>query len=261
MQFLGPCAGRPRFFEQCRERDYLPLVDHCVRIMDRRDDSARPTLQNEGFELFSWPTSVTDVLTPDGYGTHASEVEALIVECTGASAAAVLGSGVVRRSERSSRYQQDGTTVPGRFVHCDFAADSDGQWIRQQLAPEQAVDFPAGRIAIYNVWRSLSPPPQDAPLALCDRRSVGAGERVVADQVIDRPGVPERRIEIELLRYAESQRWCYYSNMTRDEVIVFVAFDSVSGGGVPHAAFDDPTCSELTAARESIDERVVAVFA
>lgn len=148
--------------------------------------------------------------------------------------------------------------MPGRFVHCDFAAGTDPEWARQQLPSDQALSYPTGRIAIFNVWRSLSPPPQDTPLALCDRRSIDAADRVVTDQVIDRRDAPERCIEIELLRFAESQAWYFYSNMTPDEVIVFASFDTASPGGVPHATFDDPSVNGRP--RESIDERVIAVF-
>lgn len=258
LQFLGPCYGRPCFHERQLQRDNLPLVGHRVRVLDRRASTGRPTLAIEGFELLNWPTRVTDVVTPAGRRAHAREIEALIIEHTGALTARTLGGGVVRRSEHAPRYRQDGTTVPGRFVHCDFATGTDPDWVRQQLPPDQAASNPTGRIAIFNVWRSLSPPPQDAPLALCDRRSVDARDRVVADQVIDRRDAPERRIEIELLRFAESQAWSFYSNMTPDEVILFAGFDTAAPGGVPHGAFDGPSVNGRP--RESIDERVIAVF-
>lgn len=116
-------------------------------------------------------------------------------------------------------------------MHCDFAAGTDPDWVRQQLPPDQALSYPTGRIAIFNVWHSLSPPPQGTPLALCDRRSVDAADLVVTDQVIDRRDAPERRIEIELLRFIESQTWSHYFNMTPDEVIVFAGFDTAAACG------------------------------
>ncbi|MDZ7752617.1 MAG: hypothetical protein U5S82_13340 [Gammaproteobacteria bacterium] len=81
---------------------------------------------------------------------------------------------------------------------------------------------------------------------------------MVTDQVIDRRDAPEQCTEIELERFAESQAWSYYSNMTPDEVIVFAGFDTAAPGGVQHAAFDDPSVDGRP--RESIDERVLAVF-
>ncbi|MDZ7752618.1 MAG: CmcJ/NvfI family oxidoreductase [Gammaproteobacteria bacterium] len=152
----------------------MPLIGHRARVLDRHASTGRPTLAIEDFELLSWPTRVTDVVTPAGRRAHARETEALIIKHTAALVARTLGRGVVRRSEHAPRHLLDGTTVPARFVHCDFAAGMDPDWVRQQLPPDQAPSYPTERIAIFNVWRSLPPPPQDTLLALCDSRSLDA---------------------------------------------------------------------------------------
>jgi hypothetical protein len=63
-------------------------------------------------------------------------------------------------------------------------------------------------------------------------------------------------------QYNAGHRWCYFSDMTRDEVLVFKAFDSdpSRASGVPHVAFTDPTCPPDAPARESIDARFIAFF-
>ena len=134
--------------------------------------------------------------------------------------------------------------------------------MKKILPPDEARERLCRRFAIYNLWRVLSDPPQDAPLALCDARSVEASDCVNSDCVVDPLDEPELRFENCIFRFNPGHRWCYFSNMTSDEVLVFKGFDSDPNraGGVPHVAFDDPSCPMDATARESIDVRVIAFF-
>jgi hypothetical protein len=134
--------------------------------------------------------------------------------------------------------------------------------VERLLSSAEAPKRLSRRFAIYNVWRVLSDPPQDTPLALCDARSVHPSDCVHADQVIDPLDAPEQRIENGVFRHSACQRWGYFPDMNRDEVLVFKGYESdpSRAAGVPHAAFDDPGCPSDAPPRESIDERVVAFF-
>jgi hypothetical protein len=117
---------------------------------------------------------------------------------------------------------------------------------------------PGTRFAAFNIWRVISAPPQDIPLAVCDARSIAHADCVLADSVIDAPGVPEFRFESTLFIHNPAHRWHYFSNMTRDEALVFRAFDSDSSRSqrVPHSAFNDPSCPPgVTQTRASIEAR------
>jgi len=264
IRFLGRCQGKPIFFGRQRELDNLPLETRTVRIENMRSLLHVTVLDREGFVLVRSPSAVCDFFESAGRVEYLRECEALVRRLTGAVEAIALGNGVIRRSERSPRFREHGTTVPGRFAHCDFSDSPDGssRWVEQMLPPQEARFRLGRRFAIYNVWRALSDPPQDAPLAVCDARSVRAQDCVRADQVIDPLDGPEQRIENTVFRYSPSQRWCFFPDMTREEAIVFKGFDSDSSraGGIAHAAFDDPDCSSQTPPRESIDERVIAFF-
>jgi hypothetical protein len=236
-----------------------------VRIEDLRDDERGTALDTEGFVLMPHETSMVDFLDlEERQQVYLPELERLIVRLTGALKAIALGSSVVRRSERSARFAAPGTTVLGRFVHCDYSPNPEGSryWLNSILPTEEAVWRAKRRYAIYNVWRVLSEPPQDAPLALCDLLSLSLGDRVYCDCVNDPIDAPEQRFELSLYRFNPAQRWVYFSNMIRSEVMVFKGFDAKGAwsGGVPHAAFDDPACPPDAPARESIDERVIAFF-
>ena len=192
------------------------------------------------------------------------ESENIIRKLTGASKVISSIGSVIRRSERSPRFGQDGSTVPGRFVHCDYSAAPEGSsfWVRKLLPAEEADHLLSQRYAIYNIWRVLSSPPQDTPLAVCDVRSVLADERVGADCVVDAPDDPGFRSELSVFRYSRNHRWIYFPGMTREEVLVFKGYDSDPHrtGGVPHVAFDDPSCQAGAPPRESIDVRMIAFF-
>ena len=264
ISFLAPVVRKPVFHDRCDAADYLPLETHEVRIDDARPSAASYGLDEQGFAIARRPSAVTDFLSVAGRQRYLREVERLVIELTGAVKAVALANGVIRRSERAAGYRREGTTVPGRFAHCDFSPNPAGSrfWVESLLGPEEARVRLGKRFALYNVWRSLSAPPQDTPLALCDARSVASADTVGCDQILCRPDGSRIEFELSLFRYSPAQRWCYFPDMSLDEVLVFRGFDSDPGrpGGVPHAAFDAPDCAASVCARESIDERVIAFF-
>lgn len=265
LKFIDACATKPVFYGRQRERDVLPLIQHAVRVEDLRDHADGTALDTEGFVLRRHETAMVDFLDADERRrVYLSELERLVLRLSGAARAVALGSSAVRRSERSAGFAAAGTTVPGRFVHSDYSPNFQGSryWLDRILPAEEAARYASRRYAIYNVWRVLSEPPQDAPLALCDLRSLSAGDRVLCDGVHDPIDAPEQRFELSLYRFNPAQRWLYFSNMTRGEALVFKGFDTdcAWSGGVPHAAFDDPGCPPDSPARESIDERLIAFF-
>lgn len=264
MGFLAPCTRKPVFHDGCDAADYLPIETHEVRIEDARRTSDARCLDIEGFVIEHRPSRVRDFFSAPAREQYLREIEQLIVELTGATKAVALANGVIRRSERADGYRQGGTTVPGRFAHCDFSTAPAGSrfWVEQLLAAEEASARLRRRFALYNVWRCLSQPPQDTPLALCDARSVLPADAVGCDQILCQPGGQRIEFELSVFRYNAGQRWCYFSDMRPEEVLVFKGFDSdpSRAGGVPHAAFDLPGCPGDIPGRVSIDERVVAFF-
>jgi len=263
--FLGPCVGKPVFHGRQQHLDNLPLENRNVRIEDVRSAAATFSLDREGFALVSHQSAVTDFSDPVVVrDVYLREIEELVRNMTGATRTVAMKGGVIRRSERSPVYRKDGTTVLGRFAHCDFSPNPAGSrfWVEQVLPREEARERLRRRFAIFTVWRVLSEPPQDTPLAVCDARSVGVNDQVCSDCVVDPVEGPEFRFENSVFRYDARQRWCFFPDMTRDEVMVFKGFDSdaARAAAVPHAAFDDPGCPADAPPRESIDQRVIAFF-
>lgn len=116
------------------------------------------------------------------------------------------------------------------------------------------------RFAQYNIWRAFSGAPQDVPLAVCDAQSIEANDLLPADAIFDAPGQAEWGFESWLIAHNPQHRWHWFSNMTRDEVIIFKTSDSAFGNAVPHVAFDHPKAEVGWPTRASIEMRATAYW-
>ena len=216
VRYLGPCKGKPVFHGRQTHLNNMPLEDREIRIEDARPEAGAMSLEREGFALLSHRSRTRDFFDAGELRTYWAETEELLCALTGASRA-VFVTHVIRRSERSPRFRQDQTTVPGRFVHCDFSVNPAGSsfWVRKVLPETEASERLQRRLAIYNVWRVLSEPPQDTPLAMCDARSVAPDDAVATDCIAERGQDTDLDSELTLYRYNPRHRWCYFPNMKR----------------------------------------------
>ncbi len=115
------------------------------------------------------------------------------------------------------------------------------------------------RVAIVNLWRPIKSPVLDAPLAVCDARSVKPQDLIASDLVYrDRLG------ETYNLIYNPGQRWFYAPEMRADEALLLKCYDLRDDGAVarfaPHTAFIDPTAPQDAPPRESIELRTFVIF-
>jgi hypothetical protein len=74
---------------------------------------------------------------------------------------------------------------------------------------------------LISVWRPLVSVVEDAPLALCDRRSLKKEDLVLVDKI--HPGYWEEGLCIKNRPY---HQWFWKPKMTSDEVILFLSWDS-----------------------------------
>jgi hypothetical protein len=111
------------------------------------------------------------------------------------------------------------------------------------------------------MWRAVTPPPQDIPLAVCDARTVEPDDEILIRSVsTERIGVITH--DTTGFRYNPRHRWYFYSEMTRDEVLIFKAHDTDPRRSrrVPHSAFTGPACPPGTPTRASVEFRGFALF-
>jgi hypothetical protein len=120
----------------------------------------------------------------------------------------------------------------------------------------------AGRYVGLNIWRALTPPPQDLPLAVCAACSVTEADRVTGEARVDGVGVDEWRFGSSLFRASPRHRWFYYRDMHPGEALIFKQFDTADPGivGVPHVAFADPSAPADAVPRASAEIRAFAYW-
>ncbi len=244
-------------------RTFLPERTEVMRIEDVRPIRAEVGLDRQGIVLADAPTRVRRFLDRDEVmRTYLPELEEAVKAATGASKVVVSPGWVHRHSERSERFGEAGTTHPGRLAHIDYGDRSGPTTARMMLGEDpHADDWMAGRFAIFNLWRALSPPPQDCPLGLIDATTVAAEDLVDAHIILGPDPTREIRVETNHVYFNPAHRWVYFSDMTRDELLIFRGYDSdpARSRRVPHAAFDDPRATGAPP-RESIDVRCAAFF-
>lgn len=263
INYVAPMDYRPKFHAQDHSRDNLRYDPHSVQIHDARTMREPPSLDREGLMIARCQTAVRDFRDPDDVRKHyLPEIQELLSDLTGADEVVVLGGGgLVRYTERSPLYKTGMNTQPARFPHVDFTPNTSPGLVDDVFGAPGVKLRPGERIVGYNLWRALSEPPQDVPLAVCDAQTVAPQDLAAADGVYD-DGDPSTWWELEayLLRYNPAHRWIYYRDMTLDEVLIFRGYDNLGRRGVPHSAFDDPSCAPAGQPRVSIEARAYAVY-
>jgi hypothetical protein len=265
INYVGPMSERPKFHAQDHGRDNLRFDPHVMTISDARAWSEPPSLEREGIALVSSPTAVKDFRDPEEVRrVYLPEVEQLVLRVTGASRAVVLGGGgLVRYAERSEHFGTGMNTQPARFPHVDFTPSTSPGLAENVFGTPGAQLRPGQRLVGYNIWRAISGTPQDVPLAVCDARSVAREDLMEADGVYDE-GDPSTWWELEafVVHHNPRHRWLWFRDMRPDEALMFRAYDNAPQwrAGVPHTAFDDPSCPPGGPARVSVEARAYAVF-
>jgi len=241
---------------------HLPLSAMPVTIEDMRDRAGDFSLDREGFTLVTAPTSVTDFYDrAEVLRVYPGEAGELLRSLTGCAATAVLNTPVVRVSGRVGE-RPAGTTFTGDFVHADFSAAAAEYMLRRNLPAAEAEARLRNRYAVFNIWRAFSGPPQDVPLALCDTRTIAPADKQYCS--ITMRSATGELMSWENITYLHSDRhrWCYCSDMRRDEAYVFRGFDSDPAGAeqVPHSAFVNEACPASAPPRASVEIRMFAFY-
>ena len=259
MNFIGAMDERPRYHANDSSRDVLNLDPHAVAIEDKRDSPVPPSLECEGFALYHHRSAVRNFRDLNEVArVNAPELRTLLLELSGADEVVMNPTGVLRFGERSPDSGALNNSRPARFVHVDIS-DATARVFSDRSAPAGKEYY---RSVHYNVWRVLTPPPQDVPLAVCDARTVAPQDVVLADAIFDMKDAPEWSFEGVVIKFNTAQCWAYFSNMNPDEVLVFKTNDSdpAQPSRVPHSAFNDLGCPTDVTPRASIEMRGIAYW-
>ncbi len=226
------------------------------------------TLDDHGFALAPFPTHDHDWEAQYGAdSSYAAEICAIAAQMTGADFVVPMG-GMVRSSGLTGPLVQP----PAAEAHVDFTQRSAHKLAERIYRARRPDGSGYDRFICFSIWRALSPPPQDMPLALCEGGSVRddegtANTKVDVDELpqgdaifADIPG-EEDMMAATIFHYSPGHRWWYFPDMTRDEVI-FIKFhdsDHSRAWRAPHTAFQDTSRPDAHE-RRSIEFRGVAYF-
>jgi hypothetical protein len=250
LNYLVPMAEKPCDYAydppQGVPRHNTRLDARRVTIRDARAGWSMLSLDVQGFAAVRRRSASLDFDRDEEIRRiYYPESEALLREVTGATRVFIFDHTIRRR---------EGVREPVLEVHVDQTVKSGPQRVRD-LLPAEAEELLAGRVQIINLWRPIRGPVRELPLAVCDARSVAAGDLVAADLVYrDRIG------ETYAVTYNADHRWFYLSEMTTEEALLVKCFDSETDGRArfaPHSAFVDPTTPPDSAPRESIELRTL----
>ena len=262
LRYLEPTSGKPRSLEYDPPpgvpRTTAVYREHTVEIRDVRPVAATLSLEDEGFQLLTAPTSVTDFDDEQAIRTrYYAETISLLEELTGASRVVVFDHTIRRRVPGAADRAIGIPRQPVPRVHNDYTVKSGPQRVRDLLGDE-ADALLQKRFSVINVWRPIRGPVQDSPLAVTDARSVAQHDLVATDLVY-----PDRLGEIYYVKFNPQHKWFYAPAMRNDEVMLIKCYDSVEDGRarfVPHSAFVDPTTPRGAAPRESIELRTLVFY-
>lgn len=226
-------------------------------VIENARISRPPSLEREGFAFETYETAVRDFFDAEEVArVYDAEVEALLKARTGAHRIVIFDH-TLRRRMPDADDGLGGFRAPAIRVHVDYTEKSAPQRVRD-LLPGEAERLLSRRFAFINVWRPIGDVVRDAPLAVCDARSVHQRDLVPTDLIYR-----NRTGEIYYVSFDTRHRWLYVPEMQPDEVILLKNYDSALDGRArftPHAAFLDPTAPPSARPRESIEIRAIAFF-
>ena len=256
-----------RFWAPGRELNTGVYAPYPVTIRNAR--LAGPfTLDEHGFCLARHHTAISDFqnqYAPDS--AYAAEVAAVAKRLTGADTVIALG-GMMRDAAATSATVQP----PAAEAHVDFTE----RCAERRAAALYHKAHPQGsgyrRFIGFSLWRALSAPPQDMPLALCEGRSVRDDEGTHNTKV-DVAEIPtgdalyapiageEDMLAATIFHHSPAHRWWYFPDMQPEEVVFIKLYDSdhTRAWRCPHTAFRDTTRPDARP-RRSMEFRALAYF-
>jgi hypothetical protein len=262
LTFITPISPKPRVLMSAdqaeanqRTGDFRSLS---IAVADARNLSEPPTLDREGFALEKHPSCVADFYDQAAVErVYYAEIAELLKRAAGAAEVHVFDHTL--RVEDEATRRAHGTRLPVSVAHNDYTERSALERARTVLAPEAAERLLSGRFAIVNVWRSFGASAERFPLAAADGRTVPPTDFVAVDLVY-----PDRTGEIYYAAHSSGQRWFYFSQMQRNEAMLFKCFDSARDGRTrytAHTGFANLHAPPDTPPRESIEVRTLLFFA
>ncbi|KAF9263805.1 hypothetical protein L218DRAFT_864088 [Marasmius fiardii PR-910] len=241
-------------------------VKQRLHIENVRGKEYKFTLDGAGFQFLRQPLTFkgfekADVSEEEVRQGYYSEVIEMVKKVTGASEVIIYDHKIRRHIPGKSRFEDPVKRGVVPIVHADETPISSVTHVHRNISEEEASSLLKRRFQLINIWRPISHPAWDHPLALCDYRSVDMDKDLV---LVDLKVSEEITDETYEINFNPKQEWKYLRGMRTDEVVLFKCHDSIQDGSVatlvPHAAFTDPSTPPGSPFRESIEVRSLVFY-
>jgi hypothetical protein len=258
INYIADTEIRPFLCNDDFSRSVIPLSPVAVQIEDASQRVNPPRLDAEGFALIrhdpeSRRLAEGDDATLLKYGNELRELLSSVIK---ADEIYIQNAHIIRRSKRSDSANSVLSAAPATFVHSDTT--KEGAWDTVALLGAHGPHPSIKRLALFNLWRLISPPPTNLPLAVLDARSLDYADIVPGTSRFE---ALKTTVEVAFVKHNSSHRWSYFSGLNYQNALLFKQFDSEANSPVlvPHTAFVHQLVSPAEP-RVSIESRVVAYW-
>lgn len=234
-----------------------------VEIENMRGKST--SLDREGFILAPHVSSLANLHLIEEDETadalYIEEMAELAKQVTGASFVVMQGGGKKRYGNSAAQHSGGvlKNALPALYPHGD-STDASAEMLARAFSGPAYETF--NRWALINMWRPITAPPQDYPLAVCDARTIGPDDATTVMALTETRATGAFSFPTKGYIRNPEHRWCYYRDMTPGEVLIFKTHDTdpVRAHQVAHTAFADPSCPAGTPTRGSVEMRAFCGF-
>ncbi|KAI0017954.1 hypothetical protein F4780DRAFT_772001 [Xylariomycetidae sp. FL0641] len=249
----------------------VEFEEQAVSVQDLRSHERGFTLERNGFEIIQHRSTVSlnDFKSRQAFeAKYLEECKDLIRRRYNADRVFILGCVEeikIRHDHRGTPRKYSGAYMPVTTAHVDQTRGALFSRMVQQMGKTDAEKaFNDRRCLIVNIWRPISDPVENYPLAYCDIETVQPEDCTPVDIV----KADDYEGESLYLQYRPHHRFYYLSRQRPHEVLLMKmaesnpAFPGRTYQGVPHAAFPlppgEPGCP-APPARESVEVRTLVI--
>lgn len=185
----------------------MRLKPRAVEIRDGRSAIGHFTLEEHGFCLAEHKLALRDPTdVAEHNGPQLADIAEVVRQASGGTKAMCIGV-QLRFAETSPNAGTGFNSLPARFVHGDFKGDA-GLGLFRLWPGFDPGEF--SRLAVFNAWRVITPPPQDTPLAVCDARTAAIDDSHDLVAVLEEVASAPARHRIAAYEHRARHQW-YYS--------------------------------------------------
>ena len=234
-----------------------------ITVSNARHIDPAPTLDSHGFQLVVAPTDLDLMDTDVVRGAFYEECRALLARVTGCDEVRGgaheyrngFGGQAGPRGVRPTPNGSGGAYAQG--IHADMSPAVEDRFLTL-VSDERHFES-------INIWRSANRETvRMMPLAVCDMRSVKPDDIVFGDGQNTGNIKQYTKVVDQRLIHGPHQRWCYFSNIAPDEVLLFRQYDTrqeeLNLRTVFHTAVEDPNSPPDAPMRYTIEVRMQAIY-